>query len=82
MGKALKDMHVEEFAKYVESIPDWRLDEIIASLEAAAKGYEHMIEANDDDDEDAVKTYRRRLGTIYLKLAIAREEKAKRAPVS
>lgn len=81
MGKALKDMHVEEFAKYVESIPDWRLDEIIASLEAAAKGYEHMIEAN-DDDEDAVKTYRRRLGTIYLKLAIAREEKAKRAPVS
>lgn len=81
MGKALKDMHVEEFAKYVEFIPDWRLDEIIASLEAAAKGYEHMIEAN-DDDEDAVKTYRRRLGTIYLKLAIAREEKAKRAPVS
>lgn len=80
MGKALKDMHVEEFAKYVEFIPDWRLDEIIASLEAAAKGYEHMIEAN-DDDEDAVKTYRRRLGTIYLKLSIAREEKAKRAPV-
>lgn len=81
MGKALKDMHVEEFAKYVEFIPDWRLDEIIASLEAAAKGYEHMIEAN-DDDEDAVKTYRRRLGAIYLKLSIAREEKAKRAPVS
>lgn len=80
MGRALKDMHVEEFAKYVKFIPDWRLDEIIASLEAAAKGYEHMIEAN-DDDEDAVKTYRRRLGTIYLKLAIAREEKAKRAPV-
>ena len=80
MGKALKDMHVEEFAEYVESIPDWRLDEIIASLEAAAKGYEHMIEAN--DDEDTIKTYRRRLGTIYLKLAIAREEKAKRAPVS
>ena len=80
MGKALKDMHVEEFAEYVESIPDWRLDEIIASLEAAAKGYEHMIEAN--DDEGTIKTYRRRLGTIYLKLAIAREEKAKRAPVS
>lgn len=80
MGKALKDMHVEEFAEYVESIPDWRLDEIIASLEAAAKGYEHMIEAN--DDEDTIKTYRRRLGTIYLKLAVAREEKAKRAPVS
>lgn len=80
MEKALKDMHVEEFAEYVEYIPDWRLDEIIASLEAAAKGYEHMIEAN--DDEKAVKTYRRRLGAIYLKLAIAREEKAKRAPVS
>ena len=80
MGKALKDMHVEEFTEYVESIPDWRLDEIIASLEAAAKGYEHMIEAN--DDEDTIKTYRRRLGTIYLKLAVAREEKAKRAPVS
>lgn len=79
MEKALKDMRVEEFAEYVESIPDWRLDEIIASLEAAAKGYEHMIEAS--DDEDAVKTYRRRLGAIYLKLAIAREEKAKRAPV-
>ncbi len=80
MEKALKDMRVEEFAEYVEYIPDWRLDEIIASLEAAAKGYEHMIEAN--DDEAAVKTYRRRLGAIYLKLSIAREEKAKRAPVS
>lgn len=79
MEKALKDVRVEEFAKYVESTPDWRLDEIIASLEAAAKGYEHLIEAS--DDEDAVKTYRRRLGAIYLKLAIAREEKAKRAPV-
>lgn len=33
MEKALKDMRVEEFAKYVESIPDWRLDEIIASLQ-------------------------------------------------
>lgn len=80
MEKALKNMRVEEFAEYVEFIPDWRLDEIIASLEAAAKGYEHMIEAN--DDENTVKTYRRRLGAIYLKLAIAREEKAKRAPVS
>ena len=80
MEKALKDMRVEEFAEYVEFIPDWRLDEIIKSLEAAAKGYEHMIEAN--DDESTVKTYRRRLGAIYLKLAIAREEKAKRAPVS
>ena len=78
MEKALKDMRVEEFTEYVEFIPDWRLDEIIASLEAAAKGYEHMIKAN--DDKGAVKTYQRRLGAIYLKLAIAREEKAKRAP--
>jgi hypothetical protein len=33
MEKALKDMRVEEFAKHVESIPDWRLDETIASLQ-------------------------------------------------